>query len=285
MLKKLYILCTLLLVFIPIWVYFIAPLLTKIPDDFYYEAEIFSIDNFYNEQAQEYAGSEISVTQYTFEVEKKTGDVILIKNIFDVRTINDDKIFAVERIYGINAHTGEHVANSGDRIRSGYLFAPRRLKLGEPYTYWHINYDSPAQLTFIEEEYIADLKVYRYESDYHADQTNELGHLTGVPEERGVNLDINLNVWVEPITGRLIKYEDKTTAYYYDSITKNRTHPWNSFHNRYSLSSVAEQIRLAKKEKTNMLIVERIIPITLVSLFCIFLVFLLILKRRNSTNV
>ncbi len=37
------------LFFIPLWIFFIAPFLLKIPDDFHYQADITSVDNFYDE--------------------------------------------------------------------------------------------------------------------------------------------------------------------------------------------------------------------------------------------
>jgi len=40
----------LVLFLIPIWIFFIAPFLLKIPDNFSYQADIISVDNFYNEK-------------------------------------------------------------------------------------------------------------------------------------------------------------------------------------------------------------------------------------------
>jgi hypothetical protein len=267
---------------IPIWIWLIAPQFTKVPGDFHYEVEIFSLDNFYDEELGDFSGEEISVTQFSYGVVDKQGGVLIVKNIFDARTVTGEKIFAVERLYGIDANTGRHLPGFGDKDREGYMFAPRRLGKDEPFTYWHINYDGPALMKFIEEEDVLGLTVYRYESRYEGvdiDQTAELGHLPGVPETRGVNLDPYLKLWIEPKTGRMIKYEDQTTAYYYDIKTGERLNPWNSFGNRFSQSSIAEQVRLAKKDIQHQTIVNIYVPVVLALLALVFLVVGLVRRK------
>ncbi len=247
-----------------IWLVAIAPELVKLPDDFNYSAAIFSIDNFYDPEKQDFGGQFASDSKFFYEVAGKQDGILIIKNVFDVRTFTGEQIFAVERLYGIDSKTGKHVANYGDKNREGaYLFAPKNIEKGQSFAYWHINYDNPANLKFKEEELVEGLAVYRYEADYHADQTVNLGHLPGVPRERGVNLDINLRVWIEPVTGRMIKYEDRTTAYYYNISTGKRIHPWNKFNNKFNEVSVREQVAIAKDEKVKLLIIEKIIPLTL----------------------
>ena len=40
--------------------------------------------------------------------------------------------------------------------------------------YWHINYDAPAPLKFINKEKMGGLIVYHYKAHYEADQTADL---------------------------------------------------------------------------------------------------------------
>ena len=248
-----------LLIAILPWLFLLAPELKKIPGDFSYEADVFSLDNFYDEEKGKFLGKNISKTKFLYETISQEGDVLVIKNVFDVRQLTGEKIFAVERIYGIDAKTGRHVKGHGDKDRSGFLFAPMRSNKGE-YVYWHINYDAPANMVFQGVEKIIGLSVYRYESNYEADQTENLGHLPGVPESRGVRLDINLQVWIEPVSGRMVKYEDKTLAYYYDIQTGERLNPWNNFNNKFTKSSIADQVRISQKAKLRILLIDFIVP-------------------------
>ncbi|MBI3633069.1 MAG: ABC transporter substrate-binding protein, partial [Candidatus Vogelbacteria bacterium] len=187
-----------------------------------------------------------------------------------------EKIFAVERLYGIDAKTGKHVAGFGDKDRDGYLFAPRHLKTGEPFTYWHINYDGPAHMVFAGEENLFGLPVYRYETRYEGvkiDQTKNLGYLPGVGVTRGVELEPYLQLWIEPVSGHLVKYKDDTVAYYYDLKTGQRQNPWNHFSNTYTTESVKEQVELAQEEKFIITVTDYVVPGALALLAVIIILF------------
>jgi hypothetical protein len=273
----------LLLVAIPFWLWVVVPQLTKLSNNFSYEAVIVSLDNFYDETQQKYSGEARSITKFSYEVtEQKQGNLI-VKNVFDVRKVTGEKIFVVERLYGIDPKTGKHVAGFGDKTRDGYLFAPHNLKYGEPFTYWHINYDGPAHMTFAGEENLFGLPVYRYETRYEGvkiDQTTNLSFLPEVGVTRGVILEPYLQLWIEPISGRLIKYKDDTIAYYYDLKTDERLNPWNHFENRYDPESVIEQVEIARKENFNIKIIKFCVPVLLI-LFSVIII--LFQYHRNKT--
>lgn len=259
-----------LLAFIPVCRWIILPQTEKIPTDFAYQANIFSIDNFFDESLHRFSGEILSVTNFTYGVEKPEGEALIIKNSFDVKKPSGEKIFSVKRLYGINPIDGRHVTNKGDKNRSGYLFAPRGIKKGENYTYWHINYDEPALMKFQGEELIAGLPVYHYTCSYTADQTKNLSFLPGVPEKRGIELDILLETWIDPKTGWMIKYEDHTTAWYYDIHTKEHINPWNKFHNEFAYSSVLHHVEIAKNKQFVNSILTTYIPLFLI-ISCLFI--------------
>ncbi len=259
---------------------FIKSYFEKMPSDFYYKAEIFSLDNFYNVEEGNFIGSQISKSKFYYETILNEEDVLIIKNVFEVRQITGDKIFYIERLYGIDRATGRHIDGYGDKNREGYLFAPKRLNKEDSFIYWHVNYDSPARMIFQNQEYLYGLKTYRYSADYNSDQTENLIHLPLVGKERGIELDIHLEIWIEPITGRLIKYEDNTIAHYYDLKTKQRIHPWNKFSNRYREDSVKVQVRIAEREKKIFIFLDFIIPITLaLALLTLIFLYLRSLKK------
>jgi len=251
------------IVLVPIWIFFIAPQITQIPKDFSFTADIISVDDFFDEERNVYAGGIYSKTAYSYDaVSIKNGD-LTIKNVFDVRTPEGSPVFSVERLYDIDRKTGAHVAG-GDRERDGFLFAPRRLKKGLPFTYWHVNYDGPARMNFVDSEDLYGLEVYRYETHFEGvriDQTENLDFLPGVGESRGVELEPHLTVWVEPVTGQLIAYQDDTVAYFYNLETGKRLHPWNHFENSMNERSIEKNATAAKWSKSMAQLVEHYIPI------------------------
>jgi hypothetical protein len=272
-------------IFAIVWYFFIAPQVNKGKIDINYKAQIDSVDNFYDEGLADYSGKIQSKTEFYFEkIEEKDG-ISIIKNVFDVRTPDGEPIFSVEREYGID-RDGRHAAGYGDRDRNGYLFAPQGLKKGQNFTYWHINYDGPANMEFQNGDNIFGLDVYRYKTKYEnvdIDQTSNLGHLPGVPEERGINLDPVLELWIEPVSGHLVKYKDNTIAYYYDSFTKSRIHPWNNFGNTYLESSIAKQVSIAKSKKQSIQIMQWTPPIVAI-IFSAVLSILAMLTRKSKAN-
>ncbi|MEK7748297.1 MAG: ABC transporter substrate binding protein [Nitrospirota bacterium] len=267
-----------------VWPWWIAPSLTKLPHHFSYRADIFSLDNFYDENQQQFLGEKRSVTQFSYEVVDQKQGTLIIKNLFDVRTVTGEKIFTVERLYGIHPKTGQHTANFGDKNRNGHLFAPKNLKKGVPFTYWHINYDAPALMTFAGEENLFGLPVYRYESRYQGvniDQTENLKFLPGVGVTRGIQLDPYLQLWIEPVTGRMVKYKDETIAYYYNLATKERLHPWNKFSNTYQRSSITKQVKIAKRQKAFFRMAEMTTPLFLALVVSVALL-LGLAKRKGA---
>ena len=251
------------------WLVFADRIFPAITKDFTYQANILSYDNFFDERKNDFSGEILSKTRYGYRVEKIENNVLLIRNFFEVRKPSGSPIFEVERFYGIDPITGKHVYGYGSKNRDGYLFAPKNA--GSEFTYWHINYDAPAHLKFRGKETIEGLLVYRYECNYKADQTANLSSLPGVPKERGVELDINLKLWIEPSTGYLIKYEDHATSWFYDMKTKKRINPWNRFHNEFEETSISNQVQIATLAKDFKIWQNRYFPLSILFLILILL--------------
>lgn len=257
---------------IPLLRWVVYPWFDQIPDDFKYEANIFSIDNLYDEKLRQYSGEQLSVTDFGYKVGKREGSNLVIENYFDVRKPSGERIFKVERFYGINPGSGRHVPQLGDHPREGYLFAPEKVEKGDSFYYWHVNYDTPVLLKYRSEEEIAGLRTYRFIAEFKADQTKNLGHLPGVPNERGVELDVLLEIWIDPESGWLIKYEDQATAWYYDVKSGRRLVPWNKFHNEYTQSSIFRHVDIAKNKQLITSLFLLYIPILIVFICVIFLI-------------
>jgi PAS domain S-box-containing protein len=261
------------LILVPLWIWLVVPELLKLPGDFSFTADIISVDDLYDEERNVYSGGIYSKTQYSYKTVKSEYGVSIVKNTFKVHTPDDQLIFEVERLLGIDRKTGAHVIGYGDKNREGYLFAPRHLSSDDSFTYWHINYDGPAQMYFAGEERLYNLTTYRFETRYEGvpiDQTENLGFLPKVGTTRGIELEPYLQIWVEPMTGRLIKYKDDTVAYYYDLETHERLSPWNHFSNTLHERSVEANVHAAKSARTKAQVVEWYIPAILLFLSFFF---------------
>jgi hypothetical protein len=275
-----------------ILVFFIYPVLSNVltkqfislPDNFEYKANVVSYDNFYDIEKEQFSGKQQSKTFFSYNTIEQIDGIHIIQNIFDVRTPDNDPIFSVERLYGIDPVTKKHVFGYGDKDREGYLFAPNNLKEGDIFEYWHVNYDVPITMEYVESEVVDDLKVLRYESEFKTDQTNNLTYLDGVPEKYGIGLDVKIITWVEPITGILINYKDKSDAYYYDIETKEKLFPWNSFSNSFDSISVTNKIDQASSQKEIIKNIDIILKVSIV-LFGTILVILGIYSMNHKIKI
>ncbi len=260
---KLYVGIVLLLVFIPIWNIYFAPKFESLPDDFSYEVDLLSIDNFFNEERNSYDGEQISRSEFLYETVDVREDSLLINNSFEVFTLAGEKIISLSRILGVDKKTGEYVSDLGDKAREGSLFAPIGHKPGESFTYWHVNYDVPFEMNFVAQEEIDGLIVNKYETErdkYVVDQTDFLTNLPGVPEERGVEVVPYFQIWIEPVSGYMVQFEDKAEAYYYDIESGDRLNPWNSFSNEFTESSTENKVEEAVLLKWKYYVIDYIVP-------------------------
>ncbi len=247
--------------------------------DFKYSAQMVSVDNLYDADKNRFTDEITTESKFTYKTIKTYDDIHLIKNEFEVRNpFTDEDIFTVVRIYGIDSKTTRHVYDYGDKERHGYLFGPRHNKK-ENFTYWHVNYDAPALMEFKREEIINGLNTYRYDCYYTADQTENLTSLENVPEKYGVNLSIYLQLWLDPETGWLIKYEDHTTGWFYDINTKERVRPWNEFRNRYTMESIVGQANYVKNLHSKLFLLQTAFPS--LSLFILVVLLLVIFLKKK----
>src|SRR5689334_17380955 len=108
---NLYDICVIvLLLAVPIWVLWIAPRLTKIPDNFSYTAGLLSLDNFYDEKSQRFEGEQISKSNFSYHVIAKSPHLLVIQNSFSVNKLSGQPIFSVARKYYIDPYTGSYVS-------------------------------------------------------------------------------------------------------------------------------------------------------------------------------
>lgn len=261
------------------WFSFVAPQFVRFTHPFSYNVAVDSFDNFYSQEVGSYSGEQKSDSTFTLESTRGENGLLLIKNTFDVRTQTGEPIFSTEKIYNVNEVSRKH--KTGE-----YLFGPRlkgllaQQKDKSSFTYRHINYDEPITLSFRNEEVLYGLPVYRYESNFLADQTKQLtGGLSGVGETLGVNLDVQMSVWIEPYTGALIRYEDQAEAFYYDLETEKRLYPWNKFHNIVDIDSVVRLTERASIEKNKILLLT-MIPLGFGILLILLCLWWCLLSRR-----
>lgn len=89
-----------------LWLFVASDLLPRYNKEFSYSADIISVDNFFDEQANDFTGYQYSNTKFGYKVVNEDDFRLTIENSFDVSTLDGAPIFSVLRTYGVNAFTG-----------------------------------------------------------------------------------------------------------------------------------------------------------------------------------
>lgn len=258
----------------------ITPNLLQIPKDFSYQADVVSLDSFYDAVHDSYADPLESKSRFYYETLSQENEVLNINHIFDVRQLNGSPIFTVERNYFVNQNTQKHVSGISGTNRNGYLFGPRGN--AQSFEYWHVNYDAPITMEYEKTIQENGLDLRQYKGVISADQTMNLTNLPGVPEERGIITEGTITTWIEPTTGYFVNYEDSATAWYYNQENKQKINPWNSFSNTYSQLSHSFHLSQAKKIKNTLFLFKFFLPIVCFLIGFLVLAFVLRTKKRGG---
>jgi len=263
---------------IPIWHYEIVPELEKISSDFYFKAEMFSIDNFFDPENNVFKGEEISKSLLTFTVNSVQGDILLIDTVFDVKTLSGEPIYRVDKSFGVNAKTGENAVGYGDQNREGFFFFPKHAEK-KSYRFSHYSYEEPVDLKFIGTEMLHDLEVYHYTGSVIADKTKSLSWEKDVPEKKRVIDEVQINIWIEPISGNFVKFKDSGENYYQDAKTNQKLFSRNKYSNILTNDTISLLSYQALHQKTRIYLYEQIIPMLLGTISLAFLITFIVSKK------
>ena len=266
------------------WGRIIAPRLVSLPANYAYNADVVSYDDFFDSDSGAFSGPVRSDTKFGYKVVRSEGQVRIVENTFDVRKPTGEKIISIARQYGISALTTKHVSGYGDENRMGYLFGPRGAANKQEFTYWHVNYNLPITMKLVASEPVAGIQTDHYEARFTTDQTKNLTNLPNVGKTRGISTDVVLQLWIEPVSGHLVKYDDHATAYYYDLATGVRISPWNKFSNTFSFNSIATHARIAEQDRQRIQLITIAIPVAFAASMLCF-AFAIAISRYKSQGL
>lgn len=99
-------------------------------------------------------------------------------------------------------------------------------------------------------------------------------HLPDVPEERGLKLGNIISMWIEPVSGYVVKLEERSEEYFYfDTKTGKKIAPYNQFLNIYTEESVREHVEYAAQTRNRVLVIQAVIPVVLFLILFFSLIF------------
>ena len=246
--------------------FFVLRTYTFTRNGFSYQADVISVDNFYDEEAKDYKGEQYSKTTFGYRTLAKNGDKLDIQQSFRVESPGGKVIYENKPVYTVDRETTAIISGQGGEGKNSFLFAPPRAKKNGIFSTWLPSSQERIWMHYAGEERLYGLKVYKFESadGDEVDQTAFRSDLPKVPTERGIKLRAKNEMWVEPTTGYLVKWRDYSQDYYfYDIKTGQRIAPYNQFENSFSTQSVIEKVSAAKRFKRRYYAVHYVAPILL----------------------
>jgi len=195
--------------------YWLGPLSERLPSNYYNEAALSEVNKFRSSPAGEFQESTLNTLRVD-QVITNFGQVAIIEGALHIYYTSGAVNFEVTSLYGIDRKTLLNMPDYGEVNRSGqYLFPTHVEKIGYPI--WDPMYVGQRQATFDHTENLDGLQVFVLIFIGSAmDETAGYSYLADVPEHYSVQTDGKGTIWVEPISGIVVDYEDSGDSYFVD---------------------------------------------------------------------
>jgi len=264
------------IVAIPVWTLLVVPELLKVPKDFSLKIEFNSYGKAY--------GSKMNIKTESLgrvfldvKINSVQGDVVVFDSVFDARTLSGKRIYRNERQYKADMETRKSVSHGGKQ--DVWIVFPEHMEK-KPYTSPYFVRVDPVKLEFVGEDSLLRLPVYHYRGSDTVDATKLFSFEKGVPGERGVTNSVQADLWIEPISGHIVKMIDAGENSYHDPNSGKILFIRNIYKNIFSDDTVANHVRMAQNLKMTIQIYEIIVPL----LFAVIALAMLISVLLNQIS-
>jgi hypothetical protein len=189
-----------------------------------------------------------------------TGDANLIQG--DLRWLTDSGqvLFENTGLYGVDRRTRANATGYGDAARTGqFLFPPAVERIS--YTYWDPMFIGPRLAVFAGEDVVEGMAVFVFRfSVTGLDETVGYSYLPDVPEHYSALTDGQGTLWVEPVSGVVVDYEEQGVSYFVDARSGARVANLQEWSDRYTPETRAAELALAAGARQSALAVTVWLP-------------------------
>jgi hypothetical protein len=192
-----------------------------------------------------------------------TGDVAIIQNNLYWYTQTGELIFQSSGLYGVDRVTRMNLPGYGDASRSGqFLFPPGILQ--EPFTFWDAMFIGPRQAEYAGVQVLDGLKLYQFNfTGTDMDETVGYSGLPDVPERYRVRTNGEGTLWIEPVTGILVNYEESGVSTYVDPVSNKNMTELFIWSDTFTPETRASQAALAHSGRLRILVYKILVPVSL----------------------
>ena len=239
--------------------FWIAPLLERLPANYAAEVELSEDNQFRDSPTGEWQANTLK-TRRVDQIITNSGQTAIIEGALHVYYASGEVNFEVTSLYGIDRRTRQNLAGYGDVNRTGqYLFPPHVKRIDYPI--WDPMFVGLRQATFERTEKIDGLQVYVFSfSATGMDESAGYSYLPDVPENYLAHTDGEGTIWVEPLSGIVVNYEDSGVSYFVIPSTRVRLADFNQWDEWYTTETRTTQIKLARAARLRILLLDVYLP-------------------------
>ena len=126
----------LLLILAALWAYwfFVLRTYTFTRNGFSYQADVISVDNFYDEEAKDYKGEQYSKTTFGYRTLAKNGDKLNIQQTFRVESPGGKVIYENKPVYTIDRETTTIISEQKGPNKNSFLFTLQKIKKNDTFS-------------------------------------------------------------------------------------------------------------------------------------------------------
>jgi len=242
--------------------WWIAPNFEKLPADYANETRYDSNSRFRLLETTPWSERQKIATRVdqTFTV---TGNVAKINGHIDWTSQSGDQTYETVGLYGVDRQTRANLAGYGNQNRTGqFLFPPHTRKTN--YTLWDPFYAGPRQASFNHTEVRNGLLTYVFNCRVDPfDETDGYLAIPGVPQRYRVFSVGRGKVWVEPVSGWVVDFEDRGLSYFLDAQSGQRRWDFCTWESHYDRETKIAQLQYAIVTRRRMFVLEDWLPLGL----------------------
>jgi hypothetical protein len=239
--------------------FWIAPLSERLPANYANETKLSDEVRFRDSPTGEWQASTQDVRRADQTI-SNSGQTALIEGSVLAYDASGEVNFEATSLYGVDRRTRLNLAGYGNVNRTGqYLFPPHVQRI--EYEIWDPIFIGLRQATFERIEQIEGLQVYVFSfSASGMDESTGYSYLPDVPERYLAHTDGEGTIWVEPLSGIVVDYEDSGLSYYVDPASGDQIADFNQWTEKYTPETRTAQLALAHAARLRILALEVWLP-------------------------
>jgi hypothetical protein len=233
--------------------------LSQLPVDYANETRYSAESRYRNSPAGDWQNITL-VARRVDQTQVIAGPVAVIQADLHWFTDSNQVIFENSGLYGVDRHTRMNVSAYGDVSRTGFFLFPPHISRSD-FNFWDPMFIGARHATFERMDTISGLSVYVFKySGIGMDETAGYTYLPDVPELYHTLTDGQGTLWIEPLSGVLVDYEEQGTSYFVNTLSRERIASFYEWSDRYTPDTRTNQIALARTSLLRIMAIEIWLP-------------------------